>query len=53
VVELRVPYERGDVVAALHREGEVLSEAHEPDATLVRARFRTGGAGRFQEFVVP
>jgi GTP-binding protein HflX len=52
VVELRVPYGRGDVVAALHREGEVLSEAHEPDATLVRARFRSGGAGRFQEFVV-
>jgi len=52
VVELRVPYDRGDVVAALHREGEVLSEAHEPDATLLRARFRTGGIGRFQEFVV-
>ncbi|MCU1451149.1 MAG: GTP-binding protein HflX [Acidimicrobiales bacterium] len=52
VIELRVPYGRGDVVAALHREGEVLSEAHEPDATLVRARFRSGGAGRFQEFVV-
>jgi GTPase len=52
VVELRVPYGRGDVVAALHREGEVLSEAHEPEATLVRARFRSGGAGRFQEFVV-
>src|SRR5439155_1772820 len=34
VVELRVPYDRGDVVAALHREGEVLSEAHGPDATL-------------------
>jgi GTPase len=52
VVELRVPYDRGDVVAALHREGEVLSEAHEPDATLLRARFRAGGVGRFQEFVV-
>jgi GTP-binding protein HflX len=53
VVELRVPYDRGDVLAALHREGEVLSEAHEPDATVLRARFRSGGAGRFQEFVVP
>jgi len=52
IVELRVPYDRGDVVAALHREGEVLSEAHEPDATLLRARFRSGGIGRFQEFVV-
>jgi GTP-binding protein HflX len=52
VVELRVPYDRGDVVAALHREGEVLSEAHEADSTLLRARFRSGGVGRFQEFVV-
>jgi GTP-binding protein HflX len=52
VVELRVPYDRGDVLAALHREGEVLSEAHEPEAAVLRARFRTGGAGRFQEFVV-
>jgi GTPase len=52
VVELRVPYDRGDVLAALHREGEVLSEAHELEATVLRARFRHGGAGRFQEFVV-
>jgi GTP-binding protein HflX len=52
VIELRVPYDRGDVLAALHREGEVLSEAHGPDATVLRARFRQGGAGRFQEFVV-
>ncbi|MBV8302907.1 MAG: GTPase HflX, partial [Acidimicrobiia bacterium] len=52
VVELRVPYDRGDVLAALHREGEVLSEAHEPEAAVLRARFRSGGAGRFEEFVV-
>jgi GTPase len=47
-----VPYDRGDVLAALHREGEVLSEAHEPEATVLRARFRRGGARRFEEFVV-
>ena len=52
VIELRVPYDRGDVLAALHREGEVLSEAHEPEAAVLRARFRAGGAGRFEEFVV-
>src|SRR6185503_9897625 len=28
VVELVVPYERGDIVAAVHRAGEVLSEDH-------------------------
>jgi len=52
VVELVVPYDRGDVVAALHREGEVLSETHEAHATRMRARLRTEGAGRFGEFVV-
>ncbi|MBW3627295.1 MAG: GTPase HflX, partial [Actinobacteria bacterium] len=38
VVELAVPYDRGDVVAALHREGEVLVEVHEASATRLRAR---------------
>jgi GTP-binding protein HflX len=52
VVELRVPYDRGDVLAALHRDSEVLSEAHEAEAAVLRARFRTGGAGRFEEFVI-
>jgi GTP-binding protein HflX len=52
VVELVVPYDRGDVVAALHREGEVLSETHEANATRMRARLRAEGAGRFGEFVV-
>ncbi len=52
VIELVVPYERGDVVAALHREGEVLVEAHEDGATRVRARLDAAGAARFREFVV-
>jgi GTPase len=52
VVELLVPYERGDVVAALHREGEVLSEAHEDDATRLRARLDLAAAARWAEFAV-
>ncbi len=51
VVELLVPYERGDVVAAVHREGEVLEEEHESDGTRLRARLDTAGAARFKEFV--
>ncbi len=50
VVELVVPYDRGDVVAAVHRVGEVLSEEHGPDATMVRARLRPAEAARFAEF---
>jgi GTPase len=52
VVELAVPYERGDVVAAVHREGEVLVESHEDDVTRLRARLDDVGVSRFAEFVV-
>ena len=52
VVELAVPYDRGDVVAALHREGEVLDEAHEATVTRLRARLDAAGTNRFREFVV-
>jgi GTP-binding protein HflX len=38
VVELFVPYERGDVLAELHREGEVVSEAAGDTGVRVRAR---------------
>ena len=33
-----VPYDRGDVLAALHRAGEVLVEVHDEQGTRVRAR---------------
>ena len=52
VVELLVPYSRGDVVAAVHREGEVLLEAHEDGGTRLRARLDGAGAGRLVEFIV-
>ena len=52
LVELLVPYSRGDVVAAVHREGEVVAESHEEDATRLQARLDTAGANRFREFLV-
>jgi GTP-binding protein HflX len=52
IVELEVPYERGDVVAALHREGEVLVEVHGEGGTRVRARVPHLDLARFREFVV-
>jgi GTP-binding protein HflX len=52
VVELAVPYDRGDVLAAVHREGEVVSEAAEGDVMRVRARLDAAAADRFSEFVV-
>ena len=52
VVELLVPYSRGDVVAAVHREGEVITESHEEEATRLQARLDAAGASRFRDFLV-
>jgi GTP-binding protein HflX len=52
IVELLVPYERGDVVAALHREGEVLVEVHADGGSRLRARLPAPAVTRFEEFVV-
>jgi GTPase len=52
VVELEVPYDRGDVLAAIHREGEVVSTTDEPGRLRVRARLSDASAGRLAEFVV-
>jgi GTP-binding protein HflX len=50
VVELVIPYDRGDVIAAVHRQGEVVSECHDPEATRLWARIRPEDVGRFAEF---
>ena len=52
VVELSIPYDRGDVVAALHREGEVLVEVHDESATRVRARLPRRALPRFAPYTV-
>ncbi|MEY2400024.1 MAG: GTPase [Ilumatobacteraceae bacterium] len=52
VVELLIPYDRGDLLAAVHREGEVLTTHHVDDGVRVRARLADASAGRLSEFVV-
>ncbi len=52
VHELMVPFERGDVLASLHREGEVLVEAAAESGMRVRARLDDASATRWHEFVV-
>ncbi len=52
VIELLIPYDRGDIVATVHREGEVVSTANEDNAMRVRARLADASAGRLSEFVV-
>ena len=51
LVELVVPYDRGDVLAALHRDGEVLVEVHDDGGTRVRARLSDPVLSRFRGFV--
>jgi GTP-binding protein HflX len=51
VHELLVPYDRGDLLAAVHREGEVVSIAHEDGGVRVRARLADASVGRLAEFV--
>ena len=53
IVELGVPYARGDVLASLHREGEVLVEVHEAEQVRVQVRISEAAAGRFAEFRIP
>ncbi len=52
VVELLVPYARGDVLAEVHREGEVIEEDAGPDGIRVRARLDEAGARRLAPFLL-
>jgi GTP-binding protein HflX len=45
-VDVVVPYSRGDLIAAAHAEGEVLSQEHLPEGTRLRARVRPDLAAR-------
>ena len=51
VVELLVPYERGDVLARVHREGHVLEERPAEGGMAVRARLDAAGCSRLAPFV--
>ncbi|MGH9210016.1 MAG: GTPase HflX [Acidimicrobiales bacterium] len=52
VVDLLIPYDRGDLLAAAHRSGEVVVEQPGEGGILVRGRFDEATVGRFREFVV-
>ncbi|HEY0517871.1 MAG TPA: GTPase HflX [Ilumatobacteraceae bacterium] len=52
IIELLIPYDRGDLLAAVHREGEVLSTHHDDGGVRVRARLADASVGRLADFVV-
>lgn len=52
VTELVIPFDRGDILAAVHREGEVVSTEETEGGMRIRARLSEASVGRLREFVV-
>ncbi len=51
-VELFVPYARADMLAALHREGAVVSEHADDDGVHVTARLEPASLGQFESLLI-
>ncbi|EHR51946.1 GTP-binding protein HflX [Saccharomonospora marina XMU15] len=51
VVEVVVPYTRGELVARAHADGEVLAEEHTPEGTRLRARVRPDLAAALEDYI--
>jgi GTP-binding protein HflX len=51
VVELEIPWARGDVLAAVHREGEIVGEEAGDTATRIQVVLDEAGKARFAEFL--
>jgi GTP-binding protein HflX len=51
VVELEIPWSRGDVLAAVHREGEIVGECAGEQSTRIQVVLDTVGTSRFAEFL--
>jgi GTP-binding protein HflX len=52
-VDVLVPYDRGDLVARVHRDGEVIEERHEEAGTRLTARVDGALAATLEEFAGP
>ncbi|MDE0131749.1 MAG: GTPase HflX [bacterium] len=50
-ISVRVPYARGDALAALHRKGEVLSSKEGPDGMDLVVRLPPDQVSRFSDFI--
>jgi len=53
VLTLQLPLDRGDLLAAAHREGDVLDTAVNEDGVLIHVVLDAVGAARFSEWRVP
>lgn len=53
MTDFLVPYDRGDILASLHREGEVVVESERENGMFITARLDEAAAGKLSEFMVP
>ncbi len=51
-VKVLIPYDRGELIATMHREGVVVSEDHSEAGTIVMARLHPALAARLVEFTL-
>ena len=51
VVELEIPWARGDVLAAVHREGEIVGEEAGNTSIRIQVVLDDAGKARFAEFL--
>ncbi|HDH02777.1 MAG TPA: GTPase HflX, partial [Actinobacteria bacterium] len=49
-MELLIPFERGEVLAEIYREAEVIAEAHDETGTVLTARISRSRLARYEEF---
>jgi GTP-binding protein HflX len=47
---LEIPYDRGDLVAAAHRIGDVVEEKHDDQGTILEVRVPESARGQFAAF---
>ena len=52
VTTLLIPFERGDILASVYREGEVLETENSEGGVIVRARLDRGASGKLAAFVL-
>jgi GTP-binding protein HflX len=48
-INVLIPYERGDLVHAIHEQGEIFSERYEAEGTVIHARVDGGLAQRIEK----
>lgn len=52
LAELLIPWDRGDVLASVHREGQVLSESPEESGMRLKARLEPASMGALRDYLV-